>query len=107
MSIPKVSVSLITYNHEKYIAECLHSLLKQKTDFDFEIVVSHDCSTDNTDSIIENYVRNYPDKIRHIRRKNNLGMVRNAIATIAECRGEYIALMEGDDFWLDENKLQQ
>lgn len=106
MNHPKVSVSLITYNHEKYIGECLDSILKQKTNFDFEIVVSDDCSTDKTGAIVEEYAAKHPDVIRHVKRVNNLGMVQNAISTIAECKGEYVALMEGDDLWIDSNKLQ-
>jgi glycosyltransferase involved in cell wall biosynthesis len=106
MSGPKVSVSLITYKQEKFIAECLDSILKQKINFDFEIVVSDDCSPDKTGEIVEDYARRYPDIIRAIRRPVNIGMVRNAISTINECKGQYIALMEGDDLWIDDNKLQ-
>src|SRR5687768_13643043 len=107
MHKPKVSVSLITFNHEKYIGECLDSILKQKANFNFEIVVSNDCSSDKTGLIIEGYAQKYPDVIRYISRTKNLGMVQNAIATIAECKGDYIALMEGDDIWMVEDKLQR
>jgi glycosyltransferase involved in cell wall biosynthesis len=106
MKGPKVSVSLITFNQENYISACLDSILKQVTDFDFEIVVADDCSTDGTQGIVADYALRYPALIRPILREKNLGLVKNAIATIKACSGEYIALMEGDDFWVDEHKLQ-
>ncbi len=106
MKRPKVSVSLITYNHEKYIAACLDSVVNQIVGFDLEIVVSDDCSTDGTAEIVSDYAVRYPGLIRPILRKQNLGLVKNAVSTIESCTGEYIALMEGDDFWIDSNKLQ-
>jgi glycosyltransferase involved in cell wall biosynthesis len=106
MSSPKVSVSLITYKQEKFIAECLDSILKQKVNFDFEIVVADDCSPDRTGEIVQEYASRYPNIVKAIRRPANLGMVKNAISTINECRGQYIALMEGDDLWINDDKLQ-
>ena len=103
---PKVSVSLITYNHEKYIAEAIESALRQRTDFPFEIVVGDDGSSDATREILDSYAQRFPDIIRLKYRDPNLGMVRNAIQTISECAGEYIALLEGDDYWVDDDKLQ-
>ena len=105
--MPKVSVSLITYNHQDYIAECLESVISQKTNFDFEIVISDDCSTDNTSTIVAWYAARYPDIIKPLIRTQNIGMVANAIDTISRCDGEYIALMEGDDLWVDPGKLQR
>ena len=106
MSRPKVSVSLITYNHEKYIAACLDSIVVQVTDFDFEIVVADDSSSDKTPEIIADYALKYPTLVKPVLRKTNLGMVQNALATINACNGEYIAMMEGDDFWTHDHKLQ-
>jgi glycosyltransferase involved in cell wall biosynthesis len=106
MKSVKVSVSLITYNHEKYIAECLDSIVNQVVDFDFEIIVADDCSKDRTPEIVADYASRYPDLIKPILRKTNLGLVGNAISTIEACSAPYIALMEGDDFWVDEHKLQ-
>ncbi len=106
MNRPKVSVSLITYNQEKYIAECLDSVVSQVTDFDFDIVVADDCSTDKTPEIIASYAARYPNIIKPVLREKNLGLVYNAVATMKSCTGQYIALMEGDDFWVDNNKLQ-
>jgi glycosyltransferase involved in cell wall biosynthesis len=107
MGRPKVSVSLITYNHEKYIASCLDSVIGQKTSFDLEIIVSDDCSTDGTADIIAGFAARYPQLIKPILRKQNVGMVKNALETINQCTGDYIAILEGDDFWCDENKLQK
>lgn len=106
MNRPKVSVSLITYNHEKYIEACLDSIVRQITGFKFEIVVCDDCSTDSTPEIISAYALKYPGLIRPVLRKANIGMVQNALASIKACTGEYIALMEGDDYWTDDHKLQ-
>ena len=106
MERPKVSVSLITYNHERYIAACLDSVINQHVDFDYEIIVADDCSSDHTAEIVQAYALKYPNLIKPILRKANLGLVRNAISTIEACSGEYIALMEGDDFWIYNNKLQ-
>ena len=78
----------------------------QKVSFTLEIVVSDDYSTDRTPEIVAEYAARYPNLIKPILRKKNLGMVKNALDTIKNCSGEYIALMEGDDFWIDENKLQ-
>src|SRR5882757_1263123 len=70
---PKVSVMLITYNHEKYIAQALESVLMQETDFDFEINVIEDCSTDRTQEIVMRYVRQYPDIVKPFFNKKNIG----------------------------------
>lgn len=107
MSIPKVSISLISYNHEMYIAKAIESVLCQKTDFAFEIVISNDASTDGTGAIIEEYAEKYPEIIRFKNRTENLGLVKNAMQTISDCSGEYIALLEGDDYWADDLKLQK
>jgi len=102
----KLSVSIITYNHQDYIEEAIVSVLNQQTDFDFEILVSDDCSTDNTLAVIEKLAKE-SNKIKVLYREKNVGMVHNAINTISCCKGEYIALLEGDDFWVDELKLQK
>ncbi len=72
MNKPLLSISSITYNHEKYIAQAIDSFLIQKTNFDFEIVIGEDCSTDNTLKIIEKYKQKYPNKIRLITSKKIL-----------------------------------
>mgnify|MGYP003299613147 CR=1 FL=1 len=103
---PLVSICCITYNHEKYIAQCLDGFLMQKTTFQFEIVISNDCSTDNTQRIIQEYVDKYPHIFRDISPTENLGMNKNFYYTLTKCGGKYIAYCEGDDYWIDENKLQ-
>lgn len=104
-STPRVSVCMITYNHEKYIAQALESVLAQKTDFDFEIVIGEDCSSDGTRAIIEEYARRHPDRIRPLLRPKNFGMIENFLDAYANCRGEFIAILEGDDYWTSAEKL--
>ena len=103
---PIVSICSITYNHEKYIATAIESFLMQKTDFPFEIVIDDDCSTDNTQKIIQRYQEKYPNIIKAHLRKKNVGAMLNFIDNMKRARGEYLALCEGDDYWIDENKLQ-
>ncbi len=103
----KLSVCLITYNHEQFIAEALESALAQQTDFVYEIVVGDDCSTDRTREIVFEYQQRYPEKIRHSHPEENLGVNRNLAQTLQACRGEYIALLEGDDYWVSDLKLQK
>jgi len=102
---PKVSVCLITYNHEKFISQALEGAIHQETDFEYEIVVGDDCSTDSTQSIVTEYKNKFPDKIKYHRHDKNIGMIGNWIQTIQSCKGEYIAIIEGDDYWTDCQKL--
>lgn len=105
---PKLSVLFITYNHEPYLAQSLDAVLSQKTDFDFEVVVGEDCSTDNTRAILTEYQKRYPDKIRLLFREKNFGRpTQNVYETGMECKGDYIAFLEGDDYWTDDTKLQK
>ncbi|MBO5771486.1 MAG: glycosyltransferase [Alistipes sp.] len=106
MMTPLVSVCMTTYNHERYIAEAIESVLAQRTSFDFEIVVGEDCSTDSTPTICRQYAERYPDKIRLITSAENVGWRANYRRTIAAARGRYIALCDGDDRWCDAEKLQ-
>lgn len=101
----KLSIAMITYNHEKFIAQAIESALMQKIDTQYEIVIGEDCSTDNTLAICEIFAKRYPNKIRLLHRETNLGMMNNFVATLNTCRGEYIALLEGDDYWTVEDKL--
>lgn len=101
----KVSVCVVTYNQEKYIAECLQSLVDQKTDFRFEIVVGEDCSTDNTRAIVDEFAIKYPDIIIKNYHENNIGPVENILSTYRMARGKYIAHIDGDDYVLPR-KLQ-
>lgn len=103
----KVSICMITYNHEKFIGQAIESALMQKTNFDYELVIGEDFSTDETRKTVINYQKKYPNKIKLILNKKNLGMVPNFIQTLKKCRGKYIALLEGDDYWTDRYKLQK
>lgn len=102
-----VSINCITYNHEKYIADAIESFLNQKTNFDFEIIIGEDCSTDNTMKIVRKYEEKYSDKIVVITSEKNVGMMENEKRVIAASRGKYIAECEGDDYWIDPYKLQK
>ena len=103
----KVSVLLCTYNQEKYIAQAIESAVNQKTDFEYEILVGDDCSQDKTPDIVKKYAEKYPGLVKAICREKNLGASGNEEDLIKQSKGEYIALLEGDDFWTDENKLQK
>ncbi|MDB5164321.1 MAG: putative sugar transferase [Candidatus Saccharibacteria bacterium] len=103
---PKVSIVAISYNHERYIRQALDSFLNQKANFEFEIIVGDDCSTDNTPSIIKEYAEKYPNLVKPILRTSNVGISRNFSDTMSKARGKYIALCECDDFWTDPNKIQ-
>lgn len=102
----KLSVLMITYNHEKFIAQALDSVLMQEVNFDYEIVIGEDFSTDTTREIVIRYQKKYPEKIRLLLPEKNLGMIKNFVATFKACKGEYIALLEGDDYWTAPDKLQ-
>lgn len=101
----KVSIALTTYNHEEFIAQSLDSILNQKVNFNYEIVIGEDKSKDRTLSIIKTYVSKYPDKIKVLEREGNLGYTKNFDDTMQQCRGEYIAIFDGDDL-MKEGKLQ-
>ena len=103
----KLSVCLITYNHERFITQALESALAQKTNFEFEIVVGEDCSADHTRQILVEYQQRYPNTIRLMLPEKNLGANRNFARTLQACRGQYIALLEGDDYWTSPTKLQE
>jgi glycosyltransferase involved in cell wall biosynthesis len=97
---PKVSVCVVTYNQEKYISQCLQSLVDQKTDFDFEIVVADDCSTDATREIVRAFADKYPKIFRLFLHDENIGAYRNFRFVHEQAVGEYIAHMDGDDYAL-------
>ena len=102
-----VSVAIPFYNQEKFVAETINSVLNQKTNFEFEIVVGDDCSKDRTPAIIKDFQSRYPDKIKVILNEKNLGLVLNIKNILDSCCGKYIALLGGDDFFCSEYKLQK
>jgi|ERR1051326_7839717 glycosyltransferase involved in cell wall biosynthesis len=103
----KVSVLIITYNHEAYVSQALESVLMQQTNFDYEVVIGDDCSTDRTRKIVIDFQRRYPNQIRLLLPNNNLGMHNNYIETLKACTGKYVAVLEGDDYWTTSDKLQK
>lgn len=103
--IPLVSVVCISYNHEKYINQALESILAQKTAFPFEIIAADDCSTDGTQSIIQQLADEHPNIIVPVLRPKNLGINNNYYDAVQRVRGEFIAICDGDDYWIDDNKL--
>lgn len=113
--IPIVSVCVQTYNHENYIVKCLESILMQKTNFPFEIILGEDLSSDKTREICIEYKDKFPDKIKlFLRNREDVIYIEgkptgrfNFTENLKSCRGKYIAICEGDDFWTDENKLQK
>ena len=102
---PRVSVSLVTYNQADVIREAIEGALAQRTPFDVEIVIGEDGSTDGTREIVCDYGRRYPERIRLLLQDQNRGLVTNFMNTIGACRGEYVALLDGDDYWPQRDKL--
>jgi glycosyltransferase involved in cell wall biosynthesis len=104
-----LSVCMITYNHEKYIRDAIEGVMIQKTDFDYEIIIANDCSSDNTDNLVNEYIQNHSkgSSIKYYRQDNNIGAIPNFIFALNQCTGKYIALCEGDDYWTDPYKLQK
>lgn len=96
----KVSVCVVTYNQENYIRQCLQSIVDQETDFDFEVIVADDCSTDNTRAIIQSFVENYPGVLKPVFHEKNIGAYKNFLYVHAQAAGKYIAHMDGDDYAL-------
>ncbi len=106
---PVVSVCMITYNHRDFIAEAIESVLMQETDFEVEIILHDDCSTDGTADIVKSYAKKYPGTIQAIfQTENQYSRGRKPLPMIFKlASGKYIALLEGDDAWTDPLKLQK
>lgn len=103
----KVSVLTTTYNHETYIGQAMDSVLAQQTDFVWEQIVGEDCSTDGTRQIVQDYQRRHPRQIKPILRERNVGRRQNFLEAFRHCQGDYIAILEGDDYWTSPFKLQR
>ena len=107
MTEPLVSILCTVYNKEPWLVQTIESFLAQKTDFPVEILLIDDASTDGSKSIIEDYQARYPERIRAFYNEENLGIAKTWVAICQEARGFYIARCDGDDFWLDQHKLQK
>jgi glycosyltransferase involved in cell wall biosynthesis len=109
--LPLVSIICTSYNHEKFIGECLQGFIMQETNFAFEIIVHDDASTDNTQKIIKEFESKYPDLFINIYQTENQFSKKEvniwSDIMFPKVRGKYIAICEGDDYWIDENKLQK
>ncbi len=98
---------MITYNHKRYLAQAIDSILMQTVNFDYEVVIGEDCSTDSTREVAIGFQRRFPDRIHLELRERNLGVITNFVKTLQACQGQYIALLEGDDYWVSDHKLQK
>lgn len=102
-----VSVIMICYNQAQYIEQAVSSVLMQKTNFRYELLIGDDASTDETPEILKKLQKQHPNIIRLFLRKHNLGATRNAYELLMEAKGKYLAFCEGDDYWLSEWKLSK
>jgi len=105
--IPVISIAMLVYNHEKYLEHALQSIFSQNINVPFEVVVGEDCSPDASRQILNRWKERYPNSIRLIYREHNVGMNENTLSVLFGCRGKYVAWLEGDDYWIDNNKLQK
>lgn len=104
---PLVSVLMLAYRHEPYIAEAIEGVLAQKCDFPVELIIAEDCSPDRTLAIAEEYLTRHPSVIRIVTGEYNIGVMPNFYRALQACRGKYIALCEGDDYWCHPEKLSK
>lgn len=104
---PKVSICMVAYNQEPYIRQAVESVLMQETAFEYELVIGEDCSIDRTRSILKRYQAKFPERIRLLLNEQNVGATRNFETALKACKGQYIALLEGDDYWTSPFKLQK
>lgn len=102
----KLSVCMLAYKHAPYIEKAIDSILRQQVNFDYEIVIGDDFSQDGTAAILERYKQQHPGRFVVMERNQNVGAVQNLIETLGACRGEYVAFLEGDDYWTHTGKLQ-
>jgi len=107
---PLVDVAIVTYNHERFISQAIESVLAQKTDFAYRIVIGDDCSDDNTQQIIKNYAEKYPELISTVLYSKHVGVLhkeRVGLKILESCTARYLALLDGDDYWTKPAKLQK
>lgn len=102
-----LTVKMLAYNHGKYIAQAIESIVSQKTEYKFELLIGEDCSTDNTRGVIQRYQEAFPHIIRVVYHQTNQGCTMNSYSLDLEAKGKYIAGCEGDDFWCDDTRIQR
>ncbi len=104
---PMVSVVMIAYNSERYIAEAIKGVVKQRVEFPVELIVMDDASTDSTPHIIAEWQARYPNIVKSFRNERNLGIQGNYLAAFARCTGKYLAMCDADDYWFYRRKLSR
>lgn len=102
-----VDVVMVTYNHEPFISQAIESVLSQKCKFQFRLIIGEDCSRDKTAEICRSYSEKFPLKILFYSNEKNLGLIRNYQKVFSYCTSEYAAILEGDDYWTDDLKLEK
>lgn len=102
-----VSVFMLTYNQESYITQAIEGVLMQETTFNVQLVIGDDCSTDGTRKIVADYAEKNPGKIKLILHQKNIGLIANYVETYTQCSGKFVAICDGDDYWIDPLKLQK
>jgi len=108
--VPLVDINIAVYNHEAYLRQTIESVLSQQTTFPFRLLIGDDCSTDGSIAILKEFEQKYPEQIKVIYQKKNLGLQsseRNGIVLLNNSTAKYIALLDGDDYWSDTHKLQK
>ena len=102
-----LSIIIISYAQEEYIREAIESVLAQKVNFKYELLIADDCSPDNTKKIIKEYEKKYPDIIKVLDRPKNLGATNNYFDSLCHTSGKYVTVLEGDDYWCNDSKIQK
>jgi glycosyltransferase involved in cell wall biosynthesis len=107
MTTPTVDVCMLTYNHAAYIEQAIESVLAQKTNFAVRLVIGDDCSTDATRQLVAAYAERYPAQFKLLFYERNIGIMPNLVRVLESCEAPFIAVLDGDDYWTDPDKLQQ
>jgi glycosyltransferase involved in cell wall biosynthesis len=109
LNLPLVSVCMITYNHEQFIEEAINGILMQEIDFNIELIISDDASPDDTYLVVKDIMENHPKGhlISYFQHEKNIGMSANFQWALNECKGKFIAICEGDDYWIDTFKVNE
>lgn len=104
-----VSVVMITYGHDQFISQAIEGVLMQKCDFDIELIIANDCSPDNTDEVVQKIIQDHPNAnwIKYVKHNENKGMMSNFFWALQQAKGKYVAICDGDDYWIDPLKLQK